>query len=95
MISRISNLRKGRDFNPREMVGNKQIVWLNCSKFVAILAVMLDHTNKILYQSSDIAYASYFSVELFVILSGMTSICLIYGMRKKAGGKLLFAVVKK
>ena len=73
MISRISNLRKGRDFNPREMVGNKQIVWLNCSKFVAILAVMLDHTNKILYQSSDIAYASYFSVELFVILSGMTS----------------------
>lgn len=50
-----------------------QIAWLNGAKFVAILAVMIDHTNGVLYTNQDIAYVSYFSVSLFIILSGMTS----------------------
>lgn len=56
------------------MAENKrQIAWINGAKFIAILAVLVDHTYKILYTNKDIAYASYFSVELFIILSGMTS----------------------
>lgn len=50
-----------------------QIAWLNGAKFVAILAVMVDHTNGVLYSNWSIAYASYFSVSLFIILAGMTS----------------------
>ena len=47
--------------------------WINCAKFVAIIAVLVDHTNGILYTNQSIAYASYFSVTLFIFLSGMTS----------------------
>lgn len=50
-----------------------KIQWINCSKFVAILAVIVDHSYGILYSNQDIAYASYFSVSLFIIISGMTS----------------------
>lgn len=52
---------------------NTQITWINCAKLVAILAVLTDHTNGILYKNQDIAFASYFSVSLFIVLSGMTS----------------------
>ena len=55
------------------MEHKQQIAWINGAKFVAILAVMTDHTNGKLYTNQDIAYVSYFSVSLFVILSGMTS----------------------
>ena len=51
----------------------EQIKWINCAKMVAILAVMTDHTFDVLYTNSKIAMASYFSVSLFIILSGMTS----------------------
>lgn len=52
---------------------NKQIKWINCAKFIAILAVMIDHTSGILYTNEKIVLASYFSVSLFIIISGMTS----------------------
>lgn len=55
------------------MEQKKQIAWINGAKFIAILAVMIDHTYNILYTKHDIAYASYFAVSLFIILSGMTS----------------------
>ncbi len=51
----------------------KEIKWINCAKLVAILAVMIDHTNGILYTNPDIAMLSYFSVSLFIIISGMMS----------------------
>lgn len=51
----------------------KQIEWLNCAKFIAILGVMLDHTYKVLYSNRNIANASYYSVSLFIIIAGMTS----------------------
>ena len=53
-------------------MNGKDIQWINCAKFIAIFAVMLDHTYKILYVNRNLALASYFSVSLFVLISGMT-----------------------
>ena len=50
-----------------------QLKWLNCAKTMAILAVMVDHTKGYLYTNQDIAYTSYYSVSLFILISGMTS----------------------
>ncbi len=50
-----------------------RIQWINCAKFVAILAVLVDHSYSVLYTNRDIAWASYFSVSLFIMISGMTS----------------------
>lgn len=50
-----------------------QIDWLNCAKFMAIFAVMTDHCNGLLYSNYNVAWASYYSVSLFVLISGMTS----------------------
>ena len=38
----------------------KQIAWLNGAKLIAILGVMIDHTNGMLYTKPDIAYACFF-----------------------------------
>lgn len=56
----------------------KKIHWINCAKFIAILAVLMDHTYNILYTNKDYRILSYFSVSLFILLSGQTaylSIC--------------------
>lgn len=55
------------------MEKTKEIKWINCAKFLAILAVITDHTKGILYTNQNIALASYFSVSLFIIISGMMS----------------------
>lgn len=47
--------------------------WINVGKFLAILAVMVDHTNGVLYINQGIAYGSYFSVSLFILLMGITT----------------------
>lgn len=49
--------------NPRES-------WIDILKFLAIIAVMIDHTNITLYSSRYVAYASFFSVTTFVFLGG-------------------------
>lgn len=49
-----------------------KIKWIDGAKFIAILAVLVDHTNGILYTNYKIAMGSYFSVTLFILLSGMT-----------------------
>lgn len=51
----------------------KQLRWLNATKFMAIFAVMMDHTNGLLYSSQAVANLSYYSVSLFILISGMTS----------------------
>ncbi len=51
----------------------KRTVWVDVAKFLAILAVMTDHTEGILYESSDVAYFSYYSVSLFIIVMGITT----------------------
>jgi hypothetical protein len=47
--------------------------WIDCGKFFAISAVVVDHVNGFLYTNQLIALSSYFSVTLFVLLSGVTS----------------------
>lgn len=54
---------------------NKQITWINCAKFMAILAVMIDHSNNILYGDDRIQKISFYSVSLFIIISGMLCYC--------------------
>ena len=46
--------------------------WVDVAKFIAILAVMVDHTNGILYCNPHVALASYFSVSLFIVVMGVT-----------------------
>ena len=43
------------------------------AKTVAILAVLVNHTNGLLYTNQNIALLSYFSVSLFIILLGITT----------------------
>lgn len=49
-----------------------EIKWIDCAKAVAILAVLVDHTYGTLYTNSKIQTFSFFSVSLFILLSGMT-----------------------
>lgn len=51
----------------------QEIKWINCAKAIAIFAVLIDHTNGILYTNANIAMASYYSVSLFILISGMLS----------------------
>lgn len=60
--------------------------WINVAKFVAILAVITDHTSNILYTNKNIAIASYFSVSLFLLLSGYT---MSISAEKNAGNKII------
>lgn len=61
------------------MAAKQQFLWIDCAKCMAILAVMIDHTNGLLYHNSDIAYASYYSVTLFILISGM--MCFLSNLR--------------
>lgn len=51
----------------------KRIQWIDCAKAVAIVAVAVDHSNRVIYTNPAIAKASYFSVTLFILLSGITT----------------------
>ena len=57
----------------------ERIVWVDCLKLFACLAVYVDHTSGFLYFNPYILYASYFSVPVFIFLSGMTG----YGSNSK------------
>lgn len=69
----------------------KKEYWINIAKFVAIIAVLIDHTNYVLYTSQKIAIASYFSVSLFVLLMGITS----YWSYERNFGHIKQKVLKK
>ena len=51
----------------------KSVVWIDCAKFLAILAVLIDHGKGILYEGETTQYISFFSVSVFFFLSGMTT----------------------
>lgn len=51
----------------------KRINWLDCTKTIAIMAVIVDHCNGGLYTNPKIAQASYFSTSLFVLLAGISA----------------------
>lgn len=53
--------------------GAQKTDWINCAKFVAMLAVLVDHSRGLLYTNTDISNASYYSVSLFIIISGYLS----------------------
>lgn len=44
--------------------------WLDCTKAVAIIAVIVDHTYGVLHGDKILLYASFFSVGLFVLTAG-------------------------
>ncbi len=50
----------------------RNIVWIDCAKFLAIAAVVTDHSKGILYEGEALQYAAFFSVSAFLFLSGMT-----------------------
>lgn len=59
-----------------------KVLWINCAKFLAICAVLMDHMKGIVYQSENLQYISFFSVSAFMFLSGMTS---FYSLRNHRG----------
>ena len=84
--------------------GNR-IKWLDCAKTIAILAVLTDHSNGILYNNNRVSMLSYFSVTLFILLAGMTSyisnshhrqdscFCFFFRSSKKILGAYIFATI--
>lgn len=60
----------------------KRIGWIDAAKFFAVIAVAVDHCNGFLYTNQLIAYASYYSVSLFVLLAGI-SIWIAYDRGKE------------
>lgn len=50
-----------------------RIQWIDCAKAVAIVAVLIDHNSGLLYKNPAIERASYFSVSLFILLSGIAA----------------------
>lgn len=72
----------------------RRIEWIDCAKFVAILAVVTDHCNGFLYKNPYIAHASYFSVSLFVLLSGIST-WIAYQRGKEISFASQFQKVKK
>ncbi|MCM1191913.1 MAG: acyltransferase [Butyrivibrio sp.] len=66
-----------------------RIAWIDALKLLAIFAVFVNHTHMILYTSLNICYLSFFSVTLFVLLSGINSYA-SYERREKSGEKILW-----
>lgn len=50
-----------------------RIQWIDFMKAIAIFAVLVDHTYGVLYTNLKISRASFFSVTLFILISGVTS----------------------
>ena len=51
----------------------KRAEWVDAAKLAAILAVLLDHTHEILYQSHQLGFFSLYNVSLFILLMGVTT----------------------
>ena len=47
--------------------------WINLGKFIAVVAVLVNHTYGILYMDTTICNGSFFSVSLFVLLMGVST----------------------
>ena len=72
------------------MDNTKRAYWIDVAKFMAIIAVMIDHTNGLLYKNPRIAYFSYYSVSLFILMMGVTS----YWSYSKYNGSIIRKVGK-
>ena len=69
----------------------KRSKWIDIAKFMAIIAVLIDHTNGILYSNPQIAYFSYYSVSLFILVMGITS----YWSMNKENRNVVVQIKKK
>ena len=58
--------------------------WIDAAKLVAILGVLVDHTQNVLYSNHRIADCSYYSVGLFIFLMGVTG----YGSYSRYRGSI-------
>ena len=54
-------------------LNKNRILWIDAAKFAAMLAVIIDHTNEVLYANTKIAHLSYFNVSVFILMMGYTS----------------------
>lgn len=68
-----------------------RIIWIDICKLLAILAVLIDHMNGTLYTDQRIANASYYSVSLFALITGIN----LYLSYNRSLEKLKTKVVKK
>ena len=50
----------------------QKIIWINCAKFIAVLAVVLDHAKDIIYRNDNIKTSTFFYVTALILLAGMT-----------------------
>lgn len=50
----------------------KRFQWIDCSKAIAMLAVVMDHSTNVFFRNHWLSTSSYFAVSLFVMLSGLT-----------------------
>ena len=66
--------------------GKNRVLWIDCAKTMAMLAVLVDHSYGVFYTNSWIATSSYFSVVVFVILSGMTQNMVMNNRKTISGG---------
>jgi len=62
-----------RNFKCNRILTGGRIKWIDCAKAIAIIAVAVDHCQGVLYTNQLVAYASYFSVSLFILLSGIST----------------------
>ena len=69
---------------------NDRAHWVDMAKFLAIVGVMIDHTNGVLYTNQSIAFSSYYSVSLFILVMGVTN----YWSYKKVYGSAITKVYK-
>lgn len=51
----------------------KKFIWIDCAKALAIFAVLIDHTNGVLYHNSGIGVISFYSVSVFILVMGITT----------------------
>lgn len=51
----------------------QRISWIDTTKTLAIIAVLVDHTSGVLYDTPILQILSYYSVSTFVLLIGVTS----------------------
>ena len=54
-----------------EQITSGRIKWIDCAKTMAIMGVIVDHTNQLLYTNQAIARASYFAVGVLVLWAGI------------------------
>lgn len=63
--------------------------WIDVAKFFAILGVLVDHTGGVLYTSQRVAFMSYYSVGLFILVMGITTFWSMKSKKVSVGRKIL------